>query len=236
MGMRITELSDIMGISRPTLYKFMDMYGRGDRDGIDADVLKLFDRIKRDPRIGRKDVLYYLLLLRGGRDADICRVPATVTVTAVERPARRLIMLRSTNADDYMSYCEEKGCDWEGTLNSIPDRYDDAAVVSLPPSLMKEGTSGTASGVEVPSNYCGDIPDGYEIVDLPGCTMLYFCGSEYHDEEDFCDAIKIVSDALISYRPERFGWILDHGAAPSFNFGASAEKGARMAVPVRNIL
>lgn len=77
-------------------------------------------------------------------------VPGTVTVTRVERPARRLILLRAKEAADYMTYCGEMGCDWEGLLNSIPEKLDLAALLTLPRPLIRPGTSGCAAGVEVP--------------------------------------------------------------------------------------
>ena len=40
------------------------------------------------------------------------KVSRTVTVTVVERPARKLIFLRH-NATDYFTACEEVGCDIE---------------------------------------------------------------------------------------------------------------------------
>lgn len=39
---------------------------------------------------------------------------STVTVQAASAPARKLIVLRAEKATDYFSYCEEKGCAWEG--------------------------------------------------------------------------------------------------------------------------
>ncbi len=42
------------------------------------------------------------------------KVSRTVTVSVVERPARKLIFLRTPTATDYFSACEEVGCDWEG--------------------------------------------------------------------------------------------------------------------------
>lgn len=66
-------------------------------------------------------------------------VPGTVTVTRVERPARRLILLRAKEAADYMTYCGEMGCDWEGLLNSIPEKLDLAALLTLPRPLIRPG-------------------------------------------------------------------------------------------------
>lgn len=170
------------------------------------------------------------------RNEDIMenqKVSRTVMAQVVERPARKLIFLRSQKATDYMSYCEEMGCDWEGLMNSIQEKFDNAALLELPKMLSKNGASACASGVEVPLTYSKPLPDGYEIVELPPCKMLYFRGMPFENEEDFCEAIEIVDEAICQYKPENFGLAFDFNAAPKFNFGASAQAGAKMAVPVK---
>ena len=238
MGLRITELSDIMDVSRPTMYKFIDMYENGKRDDIDPVILKFFDSVERNPKMKKKDALYYALLIQGSRrrsDAHDRRVKTMVTVTAVDRPARKLLLLRSKDATDYMNYCEEMGCEWENVLNGIECRFDDAALVTLPKNMVVPQTSKTASGIEVSADFSHDVPNGYEVIDLPSSTMLYFRGSPYVSEDDFCEALEIVFDAIDSYDPEIYGWKFDTESAPSFNFGASSKKGARVAIPVKNL-
>lgn len=160
-------------------------------------------------------------------------VPGTVTVTRVERPARRLILLRAKEATDYMTFCGEMGCDWEGLLNSIPEKLDRAALLTLPQPLVGPGTCGCAAGVEVPANYAKPLPAGYEAVDLPPCSMLYFQGMPFENEADFCTAIEIVAQAIANYPLEQYGLAPDSEAAPKFNFGAEAKAGAKMAFPVK---
>jgi hypothetical protein len=238
MGLKITEISEIMEISRPTMYKFIDMYENGEKEKIDSNVLKFFERVERNPKMQKKDALYYALLIQGSKgrlEPQEENVRRMVTATAVERPARRILLLRSKNAVDYMSYCEETGCEWESVMNAVERRFDDAAIVTLPKDLVKPGTSRTASGVEVPADHSFDIPKGYELIDLPPCTMLYMVGSPYDGEEHFCEAIEILNDALAVYDPETYGWKFDHENGISFNFGASAKKGARLAVPIRKL-
>ena len=75
------------------------------------------------------------------------------TVIPVERPKRKLIYLPSKSATGYLSYCEEVGCDWEGLQNSIPEKFDTAAILELPEFLQEYGYSNIASGVEVPLDY-----------------------------------------------------------------------------------
>jgi len=176
----------------------------------------------------------YYYLLNGEKEMNNEKVPRTVTVTAVERPARKLILLRAekTTGGDYFAFCEERDCDWEGILNSIPEKFAPAALLTLPQALVTMGSSDTAAGVEVPADYSKPIPDGYDIIDLQPCTMLFFNGAPYDNEEDFCIAIDIVWEAVDNYNPEMYGWQTASELAPRFNFGADEKQGARMAIPV----
>ena len=75
-------------------------------------------------------------------------IKRTMTVTAVERPARKLLLLRSVRATDYFSFCAEMGCGWEEAFNRIPQRLDAAALLTLPENMIKPGTGNTAAGIE----------------------------------------------------------------------------------------
>ena len=160
-----------------------------------------------------------------------------VTVTAVERSARKLILQRAKKAvgGNYWDYCEEMCCEWGEVLGAIPEKLDSPALLTLPPNLIKSDTTDTAAGVEVPMNYAKPIPAGYDIIDLPPCTMLFFQGAPFENENDFGQAIDIVRQALENYIPEPYGFQYAPELAPHFNFGASSKTGARMAVPVRKI-
>jgi AraC-like DNA-binding protein len=147
----------------------------------------------------------YYLLKDGTEYMSNEKVSRTVTVTTVERPARKIIFLR-TPGKGYFADCEVVGCDWEGYYNSIPEKYTTAAGGHLPKQLVAPGTSGSAFFVEVPLDYDKPIADGYEIAELPPCTYLYFCGMPYEDPNDFYIAIGIINEAVQNYPYERMGW------------------------------
>ena len=155
-----------------------------------------------------------------------------VTATIAQRPARKLITLYSETGTDYWSFCQEKGCDWEGLLLSVRGRLDIPALVTLPPNLVPVGKAVAAVAVEVPASYSGEIPEGYAVIDLPAGEMIYFQSPPYHDEEVFADAIGAVFAAYESYDPALFGYAFATDTLPVFNFGAFADKGARIAIPV----
>lgn len=67
----------------------------------------------------------------------------------------------------------------------------------------------------------------------PPCTLLYFQTEPFEREEDFGMAIGCAFRAAELYDYEKFGYERAPDAAPFFNFGAEAAKGAAIAVPVR---
>ena len=173
---------------------------------------------------------YYALLkhkeeLFMGNDLNFCMI------TAKERKRRKLIYLPSHHAQDYFSYCEEVGCEWEGLLNSIAEKYESAALIELPDKLVETGFSKIAAGVEVPLDYDKELPEPYKTVELSECIMLYFQSEPYENEEDFCKAIESTYTAIGKYNPALYGYKFAYDIAPSFNFGADTSTGARIAVP-----
>jgi AraC-like DNA-binding protein len=161
------------------------------------------------------------------------KVSRTVTVSKVDRPARKLIFLR-TPGKGYFEDCEVVGCEWEGYYNSIPEKFTAAAWGDLPKQLVTPGTGGSAFFVEVPLAYDKPIPQGYEIAELPPCTYLYFCGMPYEDENDFCIAIDILNEAVEQYPFERMGW-RESSIAPNMLLGADTKLGAEGYVPVEQV-
>jgi AraC-like DNA-binding protein len=152
-------------------------------------------------------------------------------ISVVDKPKRMLLLLRSLKAHDYWSFCEEMGCDWEGLFNSIPEKIDIAAILELPKCLQKSGFSRIAAGVELPINYTGKIPVNCELVELTEGKMLYFQSDSFEKDEEFGIAIDSVFRAIDKYNIESYGYEY----APKFNFGASTEMGAKMALPIRKI-
>ena len=73
----------------------------------------------------------YYNYLHGKEENEMETKELICMVTPVERPKRKLLFLRSVNATDYFSFCEEKGCEWDGLLNSIPEKFDTAALLEL---------------------------------------------------------------------------------------------------------
>jgi AraC family transcriptional regulator len=175
-------------------------------------------------------------MLQGGVDNMTKSSNAnTVFVQAIERPARKLILKRGINADNYFEYCEEVGCDIWGVLSSIKEAIYEPIGMWLPENLRKPGTSVYAQGVEVPENYSGEVPDGFDLIDLPPCKMMVFQGQPY-DDDKFQEVIGEMWEVMSNYDPEIYGFIWADEDAPRFQLAPMGYRGYIEARPVREIV
>ena len=130
-----------------------------------------------------------------------------VFIQVIEKPERKVIIKRGKEATEYFKYCEEVGCDIWGLLSSIKSICGEPVCLWLPKKYIKANTSEYVQGVEVSMDYSGKVPDGFDIIELPKCKYLMFQGEPF-EEENFCEAIEQVCDAIKKYNPNinRFAW------------------------------
>lgn len=161
---------------------------------------------------------------------SMCAVK-TIFVQIIERDARKCLLLRGKKAEDYFSYCQEVGCDVWSVLTSVKEALYEPIGMWLPKHLTKPGTSAYVQGVEVPTDYANTVPEGYELVDLPPCTMMVFQGEPYNDE-DFEAAISEIWLHAKKFDPRLYGYDWDPEAAPRFQLAPMGYRGYIEAYPV----
>ena len=177
----------------------------------------------------------YYRHMMAGEENGMDEKNAMCMITPVERPKRKLLLMRSERAVDYWSFCEERGCGWHGLFGSVPQKLDTPAILTLPPFLMKPGFGSIAAGIELPEDCVMEVPEDCEMADLPACTMLYFQTPSFEREEDYTEMIGLAFRALSNYDAAFYGYGFADELAPRFNFGADCAHGARLAVPVRRL-
>lgn len=128
-----------------------------------------------------------------------------VFIQQIHKPARKVIIKRGKKADEYFAYCEEVGCDVWGMLMSMDSLCGEPVCLWLTEKYRKPDTSVYVQGVEVPANYSGEIPDGFDVIDLPECDYLMFQGEPFK-EEDYCEAIMAVQQSMEKYEPSVIGF------------------------------
>lgn len=132
----------------------------------------------------------------------------TIYIQQITKPARKVIIKRGVKATDYFAYCEEVGCDVWGILTSIKSISGEPVCMWLPEKYRTPETSEYVQGTEVPLDYSGKIPDGFDVIELPECKYLMF-QSEPFEEKDFGITIEQVWDAIKKYNPEPTGLTWD---------------------------
>jgi len=160
--------------------------------------------------------------------------PEAIFVQVVKRPERKMILKRGVRATHYFEYCEEAGCDvWE-VLTGIKEAIYEPVGMWLPENMIKPGTSVYAQGVEVDADYSNEVPEGFEMIDLPPCSMMVF-QSEPYDDEKFEDAIDMVWEKMKSFDPGIYGYKYSDEDGPRIQLEPQGYRGYIEARPVRKI-
>lgn len=181
--------------------------GFGSVDGYQRAFLREFGCNPKD--YAKKPVPLYLFTPYGVKYRALRRekqmeTVKTIFIQEIEKPKRKVLIKRGIKAADYFAYCEEVGCDVWGLLQSIKSISGEPVCLWLPKSYITPGTSEYVQGVEVPADYDGLIPDGIDVIELPATRYLIFKGEPF-DEEDYCQAIKEVQEAVKKYDPSVIG-------------------------------
>ena len=156
-----------------------------------------------------------------------------VFIQVIEKPERKVIIKRGKEATEYFKYCEEVGCDVWGLLSSIKSISGEPVCLWLPKKYIKANTSEYVQGVEVSMDYSGKVPDGFDIIELPKCKYLMFQGEPF-EEENFCEAIAQVCDAIKKYNPNINGFAWDN-ENPRIQLEPIGTRGYIELHPIKNI-
>ena len=141
------------------------------------------------------------------KDMDMENIQS-VFLQLVRKPERKVILKRGIKAEHYFDYCEEVGCDVWGLLMSMDSLCGEPVCLWLPEKYKKPGTSTYVQGVEVPVDYDGPVPDGFDVIILPEAEYLHFQGEPYR-EEDYANAIYAAACAMDRYDPTVIGYQWD---------------------------
>ena len=131
-----------------------------------------------------------------------------IFVQVIEKPERKVIIKRGKTAKHYFDYCSEVGCDVWGLLCSMKSICGEPVCLWLPKKYIPEGTSEYVQGVEVAMGYSDEIPEGFDVIELPKCKYIMFQGEPF-EEENFGEAIEQVWNAMKKYNPETIGYAWD---------------------------
>lgn len=184
----------------------------------------------------------YSYLDRSNSNLEVSNMNQTAVIFTqiVERPSRKLILRRSKVADDYFAYAGEIGCGksnastaWD-VLCEIKEALYEPVGVWLPENMRPSGTGSYAHGVEVPADYTGTLPEGFDVIDLAPCKLLVFQGEPYNDE-DFETAVGLCMDRISSFNPEVYGYQYAPELAPRMQLSPQGWRGYIEMLPVKSM-
>ena len=175
----------------------------------------------------------YGVKYKKGKDIKEMSEVKSVFVQLIEKPERKVIIKRGKTAKHYFEYCEEVGCDVWGLFCSIKSISGEPVCLWLPERYIDEGTSKYVQGVEVTTDYAGQIPDGFDVIELPKCKYLMFQGEPF-EEENFEEAITEVLGAIEKYNPEVIGYKWDD-KNPRIQLEPIGTRGYIELLPVKSI-
>ena len=158
----------------------------------------------------------------------------TVFVQIIERPKRKLIVKFARRATHYFEYCEELGCDIWDTLATVKEALYEPVGLWFPQAMHKANTGEYAQGVEVSFDYHGEIPQGFEIIELPPGSFMVFQGPPFK-EEDYESAIMNVWDIMKAYDPSLYGYEWADEENPRFQLAPMGYRGYIEARPVKQL-
>ena len=134
--------------------------------------------------------------------------PKNVFIQVIHKPRRKVIIKRGIHADNYFDYCGEVGCDVWGVLLSMDSLCGEPVCLWLPERYRLPDTSIYVQGVEVAEDFDGIIPEGFDVITLEEADYLMFQGEPFA-EEDYCEAIFAVQNAMNRYVPSVIGCCWD---------------------------
>lgn len=133
-----------------------------------------------------------------------------IFIQLIHKPKRKVMIKRGIKATEYFGYCDEVGCDIWGFLTSIPSISGEPVCLWLPLEYRKQNTSEYVQGVEVSIDFEGEIPTGFDLIQLPECDYLVFQGEPF-EEKDYCQAIEEVQESIAKYNLKMWGYEYDKG-------------------------
>lgn len=86
--------------------------------------------------------------------------------------------------------------------------------------------------MEVPADYAGEVPEGFEVIDMPPCKMMVFQSQPFADDK-FEDAISDLWAVMQTYDPEIYGFQWADEDGPRFQLAPMGYRGYIEARPVR---
>lgn len=208
---RLRRISQAALELRDTERRILDIavdYGYGSQEAFTRSFIDAFDTT---PGAYRRVAIPIPLFLQrninhqhNGKGADRKmqdKLMQNVKVTFLHKPARKMLVWHQEGATDYHELCDTEGAEriW-GILESIKGTL--GGVVAA--WINDQGMTKYVWGVEMPTEYTGSAPEGFECYLVPECDYVKF---SHPDDEQLHEAVtEAVWNVSETWDPKKHGW------------------------------
>jgi AraC-like DNA-binding protein/predicted transcriptional regulator YdeE len=141
-------------------------------------------------------------------EKELEKIKVKVEVKFEKLPAHKFIGIRNIDAKGYFHFWElqesvpNQGCHTvTGLLESIPSLHG-----QIGGWYFEGGKRGYLYGIEVPIDYCGEVPEGMECTTIPESEYVVFYYPPYVFEENNDAVMSTVNDLAWSWNPVDSGF------------------------------
>lgn len=151
-------------------------------------------------------------------------------------PAHKFIGISDKNVQTYFDFWEHHNCDEiTGTIESMRNVMDPVVECHTGGWFWEDGKRGYFYGGGVAADYSGKVPEGFEIISIPGSYYLVF----YHPPFDFLkdceEVITRVEDLAWNYDPSQKGFKWNETECRDYQRMASEVIGCEVLRPVKKL-
>lgn len=141
LGIKTTELSSYMRISRPSLYKYIDLYEAGDSKGIPESVLRTFRYIDKYKSITKEQVIAFVILEFSESEGSDCKDTIRNYLLSKGPKDRKIVLMynliSSDALDGIVDYLNNVVSILEGPEIDDDGLYQVARLINLKDDVMK---------------------------------------------------------------------------------------------------
>lgn len=169
-----------------------------------------------------------------------CLTEATVRTEYI--PAHRYLGIKEERTDNYCDFWKYHECDSVcGTIDSLSNISHPIVTCHTAGWYKKaDGSHGYLYGLGVQENYDGDIPEGFELIDVPGGYYLVFCHPPFDFLKDCGEVMQRVETLAWNYDISKCGfgkthYQWDEDARPCYQRHYPEEIGYEILRPIKMI-
>lgn len=187
----------------------------------------------------RKVVLFpehYRQLNKGG--FTVSKTILTEANVRVEYiPAHKYIGIWDESNDNYGAFFRQHGCDTIcGVIDSLSHIAHPVVTGHTAGWFWKEGKRGYFYGLGVPQDYEGEVPEGFEIREIPGSYYLVFFHPPFDYLQDCAEVMNRVEELAWNYDPAKLGFQWNEEACQDYQRHCPEVIGYEVLRPVTGIV